>query len=52
MNIKTRLDPEIYDLAVKAAQAEGMSLSEYLNLILERDLANRNLERSDESKEQ
>jgi hypothetical protein len=29
-----------------------MSLSEYLNLILERDLANRNLESSDESKEQ
>jgi len=29
-----------------------MSLSEYLNLILERDLANRNMESSDESKEQ
>jgi antitoxin component of RelBE/YafQ-DinJ toxin-antitoxin module len=42
MNIQTRLDPEILEAAKKAAETEGMTLSEYLRKILREDVELRN----------
>jgi hypothetical protein len=44
MNIQTRLDPEILEAAKKAAEAEGVSLSEYLRKLLREDVESRNPE--------
>lgn len=38
MNIQMRLNPEIHDAAKRAAALEGVSLSEYLRRLLERNL--------------
>ena len=38
MNIQMRLDPEIHDAAKRAAALEGVSLSEYLRRLLQRNL--------------
>jgi len=38
MNIQMRLDPEIHAAAKRAAALEGVSLSEYLRMLLERNL--------------
>lgn len=38
MNIQMRLDPEIHDAAKQAAALEGISVSEYLRRLLERNL--------------
>jgi hypothetical protein len=38
MNIQMRLDPEIHDAAKQAAALEGVSVSEYLRKLLERNL--------------
>jgi len=38
MNIQTRLDPEILEAAKKAAEAEGITLSEYLRKLLRDDV--------------
>ena len=42
MNIQTRLDPEILEAAKKAADAEGITLSEYLRKLLRDDVEARN----------
>lgn len=42
MNIQTRLDPEILEAAKKAADAEGVTLSEYLRKLLREDVEARN----------
>jgi antitoxin component of RelBE/YafQ-DinJ toxin-antitoxin module len=42
MNIQTRLDPEILEAAKKAAEAEGITLSEYLRKLLRDDVEARN----------
>lgn len=38
MNIQMRFNPEIHDAAKRAAALEGVSLSEYLRRLLERNL--------------
>lgn len=42
MHIQTRLDPEIFEAAKRAAEAEGTSLSEYLRKLVREDLESRN----------
>jgi predicted DNA binding CopG/RHH family protein len=44
MNIQTRLDPEILEAAKKAAETEGVTLSEYLRKLLREDVESRNPE--------
>ena len=44
MNIQTRLDPEILEAAKKAAEAEGVTLSEYLRKLLREDVESRDPE--------
>jgi len=38
MTIQMRLDPDIHDAAKRAAALEGVSLSEYLRRLLQRNL--------------
>ena len=38
MHIQTRLDPQILDVAKRATELEGSSLSEYLRKLAERNL--------------
>lgn len=38
MNIQARIDPEIHHAAQRAAALEGVSLSEYIRQLLQRDL--------------
>ena len=40
MNIQARLDPEILEAAKKAAEVEGISLSEYLRKLLNENVGN------------
>jgi hypothetical protein len=40
MNIQAHLDPEILEAAKKAAEAEGISLSEYLRKLLNENVGN------------
>jgi predicted DNA binding CopG/RHH family protein len=42
MNIQTRLDPEILEAAKKAAEVEGVTLSEYLRKLLRDDVEAKN----------
>jgi hypothetical protein len=51
MNIQTRLDPEILEAAKRAADAEGVTLSEYLRKLLRDDLESRNPTRGGERQE-
>lgn len=51
MNIQTRLDPEILEAAKKAADAEGVSLSEYLRKLLRDDVEARNPAKRDAGEE-
>lgn len=44
MNIQTRLEPEILEAAKKAAKLEGVSLSEYLRKLVQRNLEARKAE--------
>jgi hypothetical protein len=52
MNIQMRLNPEIHDAAKRAAALEGVSLSEYLRRLLERNLEAESNGRMDEEDEQ
>jgi hypothetical protein len=52
MNIQMRLNPEIHDAAKRAAALEGVSLSEYLRRLLERNLEAESNGRMDEGAEQ
>jgi len=38
MHIQTRLDPQVLEAAKQAAELEGISLSEYLRKLVQRDL--------------
>ena len=49
MNIKTRIDPEVHEAAKIAAAKEGLSLTEYLRLLVQADLETRNLTRGGNS---
>lgn len=51
MNIQTRMDPEILEAARKAAEAQGVTLSEYLRELLRADSEVKNLSRSEEGNE-
>jgi antitoxin component of RelBE/YafQ-DinJ toxin-antitoxin module len=48
MNIQTRLDPEILEAAKRAAEAEGITLSEYLRKILLEGVEEKNPDGRDE----
>lgn len=52
MNIQMRLNPEIHDAAKRAAALEGVSLSEYLRRLLERNLEAESNGRMDRGTEQ
>jgi len=41
MNIQMRLDPEILEAAKKAAEAEGVTLSEYFRKLMREDAESR-----------
>ena len=49
MTIKTRIDPEVHEAAKIAAAKEGLSLTEYLRLLVQADLETRNLTRGGNS---
>lgn len=51
MNIQMRLDPEILDAAKKAADAEGVTLSEYLRRLLSEDVEAKNSAKRDVGEE-
>jgi len=49
MHVKTRLDPEVHAAALIAASNEGLSLTEYLNALLQADLEARPLAKKSKS---
>lgn len=51
MNIQMRLDPEILEAAKKAADAEGVTLSEYLRRLLSEDVEAKNPAKRDVGEE-
>lgn len=51
MNIQMRLDPEILEAAKKAADAEGVTLSEYLRQLLSEDVEVKNPAKRDVGEE-
>lgn len=51
MNIQMRLDPEILEAAKRAADAEGVTLSEYLRQLLSEDVEVKNPAKRDVGEE-